>query len=419
MTIRYAIFLICLIVLIAYTYTSVRILSSYWWVRACYMAMSVIVCLGLMLFFSYEQSLRLKIEESQWIATLFFLCIGFLIMQLLWTAILVVDDVRGILVFGFQKIISLLRPTTQQHTANAEVVFSRSAFLQWLGFSFGALVFGAMIWGLGNKYNYKKHRVSLKINGLSDAWKGFKIVQISDIHSGSFHINDQSKIQKGIDAINAERPDIILFTGDLVNNAAREFEKWTSTFSQLRAPLGIYSILGNHDYGDYYQWETYEAKKANLEHLKDLQRQMGWHLLDNKAVHLHPAGIQDKLALVGVENWSAKSQFPKYGRLNDALAGLDEGTIKILMSHDPSHWEAEVLQKHPSIKLTLSGHTHGMQFGLETPFVRWSPVQWVYKQWAGLYQQYDQYLYVNRGWGFLGYPGRVGIMPEITIIELV
>ena len=222
---------------------------------------------------------------------------------------------------------------------------------------------------------------------------------------------------KGIELIQKQNADLILFTGDLVNDKATEMKDWMEVFSQIKAPHGVFSTLGNHDYGDYVQWETVAAKKQNLEDLKTVHSNLGWRLLMNENVLIQKQ--EASIRLVGIENWGAKARFPKYGKMELAMQGVEEKEVIILMSHDPSHWEAEVIPKYPAIDLMLSGHTHGMQFGLENPYFKWSPVQWVYKQWAGLYQVQAQQLYVNRGFGFLGYPGRVGILPEITLIELV
>jgi predicted MPP superfamily phosphohydrolase len=194
-------------------------------------------------------------------------------------------------------------------------------------------------------------------------------------------------------------------------------DEYKVIFGRLKAPLGVYSTLGNHDYGDYVAWPTKEEKSANLDNLKQVHAQMGWRLLMNEHVLLEKG--TDKIALLGIENWGAKGRFPKYGKMNEAHPGTEQIPFKILLSHDPSHWDAQVKTEYPDIDLMLAGHTHGMQFGLENPYFKWSPVQWMYKQWAGLYEEGNQKLYVNRGFGFIGYPGRVGIMPEITVIELV
>jgi predicted MPP superfamily phosphohydrolase len=214
-----------------------------------------------------------------------------------------------------------------------------------------------------------------------------------------------------------EKADLILFTGDLVNDRSVEMEEYMDIFKQIKAPMGVYSTLGNHDYGDYASWPFNGiSKQQNLENLKKVHAALGWKLLMNEHVVLE---IDDQqIALLGIENWSAKARFPKYGKMNEAYAGTEKYPFKILMSHDPSHWDAQVRPQYPDVDLTLSGHTHGMQFGIDIPGFKWSPVQYIYKQWAGLYEEGKQKLYVNRGYGFIGYPGRVGILPEITVIEL-
>jgi len=242
-----------------------------------------------------------------------------------------------------------------------------------------------------------------------------KVVHISDIHSGSF--TDKAAVIKGVKKIMNEKPDLILFTGDLVNNTADEMNDYMDVFNQLNAPMGVYSTLGNHDYGDYVAWDSKDEKIANLERLKQVHAKLGWRLLMNEHVAFERNG--EKIALLGVENWSSKARFPKYGDLQKAHTGSEQYPFKILMSHDPSHWKGEVLEKYPDIDLMLAGHTHGMQFGVEIPGFKWSPVQYVYKEWDGLYENEKQKLYVNPGFGFIGYPGRVGILPEITLLEFV
>lgn len=221
----------------------------------------------------------------------------------------------------------------------------------------------------------------------------------------------------GVDLIMQQKADVILFTGDLVNDRHDEALEYIDVFNQLQAPLGVYSTLGNHDYGDYVSWDSQHAKTENLNKLKQVHATMGWRLLMNEHIALEKNG--EKIALLGIENWGAKGRFPKYGKMSEAYANTQQYPFKILMSHDPSHWDAEVKTKYPDIDLMLAGHTHGMQFGVELPYFKFSPVQWMYKQWAGLYEDGRQKLYVNRGFGFIGYPGRVGILPEITVIELV
>jgi predicted MPP superfamily phosphohydrolase len=291
---------------------------------------------------------------------------------------------------------------------------TRSAFMSWLGIAFGGGLFSTFIYGFSNKYNYTVKRVNLAYKNLPSSFRGLKIIQISDVHSGSF--NNKEAVKKGIEKIIGENPDMILFTGDLVNDRAIEMDDYKDLFSQLKAPMGVYSVLGNHDYGDYVQWSTSEEKNANLEALKKVHAAMGWKLLMNENIVFNRNN--ESIALLGIENWSAKGNFPKYGSLSNAHSGTESIPFKILMSHDPSHWDAEVRVKYQDIDLMLSGHTHGMQFGVEIPGFRWSPVQYMYKQWAGLYEEAGQRLYINRGFGFIGYPGRVGILPEISVITL-
>ena len=278
----------------------------------------------------------------------------------------------------------------------------------------GGGLFGSLLYGFSNKYNYNLKKLSVNFTNLPQAFRGMKIVQISDIHSGSF--SNKDAVKRGVEKIMQLQPDIILFTGDLVNNKADEMHDYIDVFNQLKAPHGVYSVLGNHDYGDYVQWESKQHKEDNLKALIETHGTLGWKILMNENVHIERDG--DKIAILGVENWSAKSNFPKYGNLARAYSGSEQVPFKILLSHDPSHWEAEVLSQYKDIDFVLSGHTHGMQFGVEIPGLKWSPVQYVYKHWAGLYESGNQRLYVNRGFGFIGYPGRVGILPEITLIEL-
>ena len=292
---------------------------------------------------------------------------------------------------------------------------SRVAFISQTALFLGAALTTGLAYGMTNRYSYKIRRIRVLLKDLPEEFKGLKIAQISDIHSGSF--DDPEAVSEGVASIMNEKPDLILFTGDLVNNKAEEIEPYIDVFKMLNAPLGVYSVLGNHDYGDYVQWPSDEAKKQNLEQLKQHHSSMGWRLLTNEHVILDRNNRQ--LALIGIENWGARG-FTKYGDMEKAVAGLENSNIpvKILLSHDPSHWDAQVRKDYPDIALTLSGHTHGMQFGIDIPGFKWSPVQYLYKQWAGLYQEQNQYLYVNRGFGFIGYQGRLGILPEITMIEL-
>jgi predicted MPP superfamily phosphohydrolase len=244
---------------------------------------------------------------------------------------------------------------------------------------------------------------------------GYKIVQISDIHSGSFFLKEP--VKNSVQMINGLNPDIVVFTGDLVNSKTNEVEEYLDVFDKIISKQGVFSTTGNHDYGDYSEWPDEDAKKKNFQDLKDAHKKMGWDLLMNEHRIIDVKGA--KIGLLGVENYSAIARFPRYGKLDQAYANLPKTDVNILLSHDPSHWDFQIRPEYPDIDLTLSGHTHGFQFGIEIPgWFRWSPSQYMYKQWAGLYQEGKQFLYVNRGLGFLGYPGRVGILPEITCITL-
>jgi len=344
--------------------------------------------------------------------TIFALIAGIFFAKVLAAIFFLVDDIRRGIQWAAGK---LFFSNTEGETLQQGEKISRSIFLSWTGMLVGGGLFGSLIYGFGNKYRYQLKRVSLAFDNLPASFKGLKIAHISDIHSGSF--TDKKAVQKGVEKIMKEKPDIILFTGDLVNNKADEMEDYMDVFNQLNAPMGVYSTLGNHDYGDYMEWDSPEEKKANLARLKQVHAELGWRLLMNEHVSFQKG--DDTIALLGIENWSSKANFPKYGDMKKAHAGTDIYPFKILMSHDPSHWDAEVRTSYTDVDLMLAGHTHGMQFGVEVPGFKWSPVQYVYRQWAGLYEEGKQKLYVNRGYGFIGYPGRVGILPEITMLELV
>ncbi len=337
--------------------------------------------------------------------------IGFFFAKLLASVFFLVDDLRRALQWAVGKI--FFRNTEGENQVKDGI--SRSVFLSWLGIGIGGTLITSLVHGFSNKYNYHIRRIPLTFPNLPQSFRGLKIVQVSDIHSGSF--DNRKAVEKGVQMILDLRPDLILFTGDLVNDRTSEMEGYEDLFSRLQAPMGVFSTLGNHDYGDYVRWPDQASREQNIEDLKKLQARMGWRLLMNEHVVLERQG--QEIALIGIENWSAKARFPKYGKMWEAYPGTEKYPFKILMSHDPSHWDAEVRPKYGDIDLTLAGHTHGMQFGIEVPGFKWSPVKYVYDQWAGLYEAGNQKLYVNRGYGFIGYPGRVGIMPEITLIELV
>ncbi len=376
------------------------IISIYWIVSASVLLLMIV--LPYLNYTNWPKSLR-----SYVFATM----VGLFFAKLIASLFFFIDDIRRAMMWMIGKLFS--NPSIEISQAGHGI--TRSTFISWLGLAVGGSLFGTLIYGFSNKYNYQVKRVKLAYDNLPPAFKGLKIIQISDIHSGSF--TDTKAVEKGIQKILKENADLILFTGDLVNDRAEEMDSYMEMFKKLKAPMGVYSTLGNHDYGDYVQWDSAEAKAANLQRLKGVHASLGWQLLMNEHRVFEKNG--EKIALLGIENWGDKGRFPKYGKMDQAYPGTENIPFKILMSHDPSHWDAQVRPVYPDVDLMLAGHTHGMQFGIEVPGFKWSPVQLMYKQWAGLYESGNQKLYVNRGYGFIGYPGRVGILPEITVIELV
>lgn len=292
----------------------------------------------------------------------------------------------------------------------------RKQFLRNSASLIGLIPLPTLLYGMvRNPYRYRLHEVSVPIVDLPKGLEGLSIVQISDMHAGSWFFKEP--VERSVEMINHQNADIVVFTGDMVNNKAEEMDPFIDLFSKVKSRYGVYSVLGNHDYGDYYRWSGPAEKETNFNRLLEVHKEMNWLLLRNENRVLEINGSE--LAIVGVENYSALPQFPRYGDLDRAVEGLDAGIFKILLSHDPTHWDAEIVEKRPDFPLVLSGHTHGFQFGFEIPgFARWSPSSMIYNQWAGLYKKNHQYLYVNRGLGYLGYPGRVGILPEITKLVL-
>ncbi|MEZ5055482.1 MAG: metallophosphoesterase [Saprospiraceae bacterium] len=329
----------------------------------------------------------------------------FYFSKIIVIAFLLIDDARRLVAY-----------VADSWSGNESFDPSRSKFLSNVGIMLGGLPLVTLTYGiLRNAYRYKIFREDIFIDDLPEALEGFKMVQISDIHSGSFFLKEP--IQNAVDMINKEEADVIFFTGDMVNSVASEMEPYMDIFSQLKSKYGVMSVRGNHDYGDYSRWESQEAKNENTTKFEQIQHAMGWDLLKNENRILNINGAE--LAVLGIENTSGLPQFQKYGDLERAYQGTENAPVKILLSHDPSYWEKGILTKYQDIDLTLSGHTHGFQFGIEIPgWIKWSPSKYMYKQWAGLYERNKQKLYVNRGFGFLGYPGRVGILPEITVLTL-
>lgn len=301
--------------------------------------------------------------------------------------------------------------------SNKEVALpERRKAVSQIGLIAAMIPFATLTYGIvRNAYRYKFHKSKIAIENLPESLEGFKIIQLSDIHAGSF--TKVKPIEQVIEDINAQNADLIVFTGDLVNDLAIEMEPYIDVFSKLKAKYGVMSVTGNHDYADYiYGKEDSEIKRKNFEAFKKVHERMGWNLLLDRHELIEKNGA--KLAVIGVENWGKSNYFPQYGDLNTAYNGCENADVKVLLSHDPSHWEEQVISDYKDINLTLSGHTHGFQFGVESALFKWSPSQYVYPRWAGLYKENKQYLYVNRGFGFIGYPGRIGILPEVAILEL-
>ncbi|HUH17739.1 metallophosphoesterase [Albibacterium sp.] len=404
---------VILILLDVYIYTALRatkikwarskIFTVLWW------GYSAVLFLGIL--GTIYLDLRLDIRSIILVALFITFATKFV-----FALIMIIDDIRRGGVWLSRKVLPGKNVQNEVVVEKGKSKISRSDFLAKSGIVLAAVPFTTLSWGIvSGAYDYRIRRQKLYLPNLPKAFHGMKIGQISDIHSGSFY--NKTAVQGGVDMLLAEKPDVIFFTGDLVNNLASELKDYKDIFSKVKAPLGVYSILGNHDYGEYhFGLEPSAAKARNLELLKQSHHEMDWDLLlnENRKIKVD----NEEIGIIGIENWGAGFRFPKYGDLDKALKGSEDVPVKLLLSHDPSHWRAQVLAR-PEIDVMFSGHTHGMQFGVRFKSFQWSPVQYIYKEWAGLYQENKQQLYVNTGYGFLGYPGRVGILPEITIFELM
>jgi len=401
---RWIVPILILIVLQWYSFQAVKTLTSQKWIWVCYFA-AVVLIIGNLVVHTLVLERSVVMEPRLMYAIGFF--ISLFVFQMIITLILLSEDVF--------RIPQTIYTYFSKFPGQTEFAPARRAFVSKLAIGIASIPLVSLLYGMYHgKYNYKVLKYTLTFDDLPEAFDGFTLTQISDLHSGSF--DNVEKVNYGIDLVNQQNSDVIFFTGDLVNNKTAEVLPWMEHFSKLSAPYGVYSVLGNHDYGDYTQWNTNDEKSNNFRTLCDVQKEMGWDLLLNESRFIEKSG--ERIALVGVENWGMGG-FKRAGDLNKSLAQVSDSDFKILLSHDPSHWEAEVLPHPYKIHLTLSGHTHGMQFGIDIPgWFKWSPVQWRYKQWAGLYEQNQQHINVNRGFGFLAYPGRVGMWPEISVITL-
>jgi len=369
-----------------------------------YLLISVGVTVLFLVGFASFSTVKGMTPYHEWMLSLF---ITFFITKIFFALVLLIGDI-GRLFYGVGG-----RIVNHDHNVDKPFFPARRKFISEIAILVAAVPFSGFFYAmLKGKYDFKLHKQTLYFDDLPDAFDGFTITQVSDIHSGSFDNTDA--MQRGIDLAKAQKSDLFVFTGDLVNNAAWEIEPYLERFSQLKAPYGQFSILGNHDYGDYIQWDSDAEKQANLEKLKHHHQTLGYRLLMDENVVLEKGG--QKISLIGVQNWGRG--FIQMGNLDKALNGVDKDAFKILLSHDPTHWEEKVRFHPAQIHLTLSGHTHGAQFGVETAGLRWSPVQYRYLDWAGWIEQNGRQLYVNRGFGFLAFSGRLGIWPEITVLTL-
>ena len=399
--IRWIIFLTVILLIDFYAFQSIKTITKNKIVYVIYWLLSVAVISNLI----YQFSTR---ANSGGLTQHIMLAIGLFIL-------LGTPKIIALIIMFAEDVFRVFKSAFNFFSNSSDKTFlpERRAFISKAALGLAAIPFASVLYGMvKGKYNYQVIKHTLYFKDLPKAFHGFKITHLSDIHSGSF--DDAEKINEGINLINEQESDVILFTGDIVNNTADEMDPWIPYFKKLKANEGKYSVLGNHDYGEYTRWKTKEEKENNFEAIKDIHPKIGFNLLLNESVYLEKGN--EKIALIGVENWGTR--FKKAGDLNKASENINKEEFKILMSHDPTHWESEVKTHENNYHLTLSGHTHGMQFGIEIPGIKWSPVQYVYKHWAGIYKEFNRYINVNRGFGFLAFPGRVGIWPEITVITL-
>lgn len=402
---RWIIFLVVFLIADYYAFQAFKTVVKNNWIQILYWVITVLI-IGNFVFQFYGFSRRNGFSHTHSYAIGLFIAI--LVPKIMLLLGMFIEDI-------FRVPQAIYRYFTVGEAAKGNYFASRRQFISKVALGLAAIPLASIIYGIyKGKYNFKVLKYTLHFEDLPEAFDGYKLTQISDIHSGSF--DNMDKVKYAIDLVNEQVSDVILFTGDMVNNKAEELVPYKDVFNKLKANDGLYSILGNHDYGDYAHWDSEEAKHQNLEELKALQKEIGFNLLLNESKYLEKDGA--RIALVGVENWGTGG-FKTAGDLHKAAEKIDKNDFKILMSHDPSHWEQKVIDDDYHYHLTLSGHTHGMQFGIEIPgWFKWSPAKWRYKYWAGIYQEMGQYINVNRGFGYLAFPGRIGIWPEITVIEL-
>ena len=400
---RWILFTIVYIAITLYAFQAIKMVTKNIWFHYLFIGIAVLIAGNLILQFGLGAGGRVLSPAKSY-------AFGFILAFMLFNSVLILfllgEDIFRSLSAIYSKLFT---------SSNTFHLPARRKFISNIALGVAAIPFASLLYGMyQGKYNFRVIKHTLQFDDLPEAFDGYKITHISDIHSGSF--DNRPEIERAVNMVKAQKSDIILFTGDLVNNKSSELLPWKDLFAELKADDGVFSVLGNHDYGDYIDWNSAAEKSQNLEELKQLQKEMGYDLLLNENRFIERNG--QRLALLGVENWG-KGGFKKAGDLKKASKGVRPDDFKILMSHDPSHWDEVVLKDAHRYHLTLSGHTHGMQFGVEIPgWFKWSPIKYRYKHWAGIYKVKGEYINVNRGFGYLGYPGRVGIWPEITVIEL-
>jgi hypothetical protein len=401
--VRWIIFILIYSLFSIYGYQAIKTVTKLNWLHYLFIIIAILVAGNFIYQFSIGSEGRVLNPAKSYA---FGILLAFMSINVVLVPILIGEDIIRVFLGLYDKLFA---------TKETFYLPSRRKFISTVALGLAAIPFTSLLYGMyKGKYRFRVLDYVLHFEDLPEAFDGYKITQISDIHSGSF--DNRKKIEYGVNLINKQQSDVIMFTGDLVNNKTTEMIPWKDLFGSLKAKDGVFSVLGNHDYGDYIDWDSDLEKAKNLDDLKALQKEMGYNLLLNESHFLERNG--QRIAVLGVENWG-KGVFKKAGDLKKAASLVKPEDFKILLSHDPSHWEAEVVNDDYHYHLTLSGHTHGMQFGIEIPgWVKWSPVKWRYKQWAGIYEELGQYINVNRGFGYLGYPGRVGIWPEITVITL-
>ena len=402
---RWLIPLIILVIVIVaveiYTFQAFKTISKNKWIRLSFLVVSIIVYINFFV-------TMLTYDRGNGQTPQFQMAMGILLTFSIPKIVVI------IFLFGEDVYRFIIKFISTVSNGETKSIPNRRKFISQLALGLAAIPFMSFIYGIiQGKYNYKVIKYQLSFDDLPAAFDGYTITQISDIHSGSF--TNREKIKYGVDLINEQQSDLLLFTGDIVNNKADEMDDWIDVFDKLVAKEGKYAILGNHDYGDYMDWKSPQEKVDNFEKVKNIHKKIGFDLLLDEHRYIKKNG--ERIALLGVENWG--KGFNQAGDLEKASAGVQKDDFKILMSHDPSHWQEKVKQNDFNYHLTLSGHTHGLQMGIEIPgFLKWSPSQYVYKQWAGLYEEFGRFINVNRGFGYHAFPGRVGIWPEITVIEL-